>query len=102
VVIVMRQVPYCMFDAPEFRDKAEGEDLVLNIRNNTIIRSGMKSILDFRHNIEKYGFVCIEFGNPHPWAHAVLVADDGIPHTRSHRCSALAESFLYKGGRLFN
>jgi hypothetical protein len=27
----------------------------------------MKSILDFRHNIEKYGFKCLEFGNPHPW-----------------------------------
>jgi hypothetical protein len=28
----------------------------------------MKSILNFRHDIEKYGFKCLEFGNPHPWA----------------------------------
>jgi hypothetical protein len=27
----------------------------------------MKSILNFRHKIEKYGFNCLEFGNPHPW-----------------------------------
>ena len=27
----------------------------------------MKSILNFRHNIEKYGFICVEFGNAHPW-----------------------------------
>jgi hypothetical protein len=40
--------------------------LDLGIRNNTIIRSGMKSILNFCHNIEKYGFKCLEFGNPHP------------------------------------
>jgi hypothetical protein len=26
----------------------------------------MKSILNFRHNIEKYGFKCLEFGNAHP------------------------------------
>jgi hypothetical protein len=26
----------------------------------------MKSILNFRHKIEKYGFKCLEFGNPHP------------------------------------
>jgi hypothetical protein len=38
--------------------------LGLGIRNNAIIRSGMKSILNFRHNIEKYGFKCLEFGNP--------------------------------------
>jgi hypothetical protein len=31
-----------------------------------IIRSDIKSILNFRHNIEKYGFIWIEFGNPHP------------------------------------
>src|SRR2546421_2075519 len=41
--------------------------LDLGIRNNTIIRSGMKSILNFRHKIEKYGFKCLEFGNAHPW-----------------------------------
>jgi hypothetical protein len=40
---------------------------ILGIRNNIIIRSGMKSILNFRHNIEKYGFLCIEFGKAHPW-----------------------------------
>jgi hypothetical protein len=28
----------------------------------------MKFILNFRHNIEKYGFKCLEFGNPHPWS----------------------------------
>jgi len=42
--------------------------LGLGIRNNTIIRSGMKSILNFRHKIEKYGFKCLEFGNAHPWS----------------------------------
>src|SRR5207248_4942638 len=36
--------------------------LDLGIWNNTIIRSGMKFILNFRHNIEKYGFKCLEFG----------------------------------------
>jgi hypothetical protein len=40
--------------------------LDLGVRNNAIIRSGMKFILNFRHNIEKYGFKCLEFGNPHP------------------------------------
>jgi hypothetical protein len=34
----------------------------------------MKSILNFRHNIEKYGFKCLEFGNPHPWPRQLSVA----------------------------
>jgi hypothetical protein len=32
----------------------------------------MKSILNFRHNIEKYGFLCIEFGKVHPWLSQVM------------------------------
>jgi hypothetical protein len=53
--------------------------LSLGIRNKTIIRSDMKSILNFRHNIEKYGFIWIEFGNPHPCvqspSHAIVAAE---------------------------
>ena len=49
----------CIFDALDFRNEQ-----LIGIRNNTIIRSGIKSILNFRHNIEKYGFKCLEFGNP--------------------------------------
>jgi hypothetical protein len=42
-----------MFDAPEL----QAPRLSLGLRNKAIIRSGMKSILNFRHNIEKYGFL---------------------------------------------
>ena len=57
---------YYIFDAPEFRDKPSAKTWSLAIRDNAIIRSGMKSILNFRHKIEKYGFICVEFGNAHP------------------------------------
>ena len=49
---------------PEVSRQAERQNLVLA---SGIIRSGMKSILNFRHKIEKYGFKCLEFGNAHPW-----------------------------------
>ena len=39
----------------------------------------MKSILNFRHNIEKYGFFGLEFGNPHPCAAQDLVPDHRHP-----------------------
>src|SRR5277367_2331882 len=53
--------------------QSERQDLVLAIRNNAIIRSGMKSILNSRHNIEKYGFICVEFGKAHPCLSGVLL-----------------------------
>jgi len=39
--------------------------LGLGIRDNTVIRSDMKSSPNSRHNIEKYGFICYRIREIH-------------------------------------
>ena len=64
----------------KFRDKPSAQNLVLA---SGTIRSGMKSILNFRHKIEKYGFKCLEFGKccqaPRPRESCRLHASCSVP-----------------------